>query len=636
MKDADKTKDQLISELGEARLRISELDELREEHERVEKGLRESEERFRAVFETAQDSIFMKDRSLRYVLVNPCVEQLFGLPALKLVGLTDKDLFGAEIAERIWKEDHRVLAGETLEVEHSKPVNGELHTFNIIRVPLRDSSGNITGLCGIARDVTVRRRNEENLRLFKSLVDQANDALFVVDRDTGRLLEVNDRACGSLGYTREELLGKTVMDMEASMPDGFSWGNHVEAVRKTGQMILEGTHKRKDGSTFPAEVSVKYITLRDKDFIVAVARDITGRKKADQALRETNARLKALIHTIPDIIYFKDINRRHAVVNSAFESMVGKKAGEITGKTDKDVFPPDMARQCTRNDNRVFSTRKPFRLEESALGKDGKRLYFDTIKTPLHDERGEIAGLVSVCRDITGRKVAEESLRESNERIRNLAVHLQSIQEEERKRIARDIHDEFGQVLTALKYDLSWVVKNMPEDNVQMIETSKKMSKLIDHAVKTVQRISSDLRPALLDELGLAAAFEWFGKEYQLRTGVKCRIICDTDETALDKDLSTALFRAFQEALTNVSRHAGATRVNVSLNEHSGKLVFKVADNGRGITKKDINNPRSYGLIGIKERFYPWGGEVDIKGVKGKGTTVSVRVPLANVNKSLQ
>jgi signal transduction histidine kinase len=255
---------------------------------------------------------------------------------------------------------------------------------------------------------------------------------------------------------------------------------------------------------------------------------------------------------------------------------------------------------------------------------------------PLRDRSGNITGLCGIARNISERKAVEESLRESNERIHNLAVHLQSIQEEERKRIARDIHDEFGQVLTALKYDLSWVIKNMPEDNIRLVETSKKMSKFIDHAVKTVQRISLELRPALLDELGLVAAFEWFCKDYQRRTSIKCSIICETDETALDKDLSTAVFRAFQEALTNVARHAGATRVDISMKELDGELVFRVVDNGRGITKKDINSTKSYGLIGIKERFYPWKGEVEITGEKGKGTTVSVRVPLAPVKKSLQ
>ncbi|MBI5810004.1 MAG: sensor histidine kinase, partial [Deltaproteobacteria bacterium] len=197
-------------------------------------------------------------------------------------------------------------------------------------------------------------------------------------------------------------------------------------------------------------------------------------------------------------------------------------------------------------------------------------------------------------RDVTERKTAEEALRESQGQLRSLAVHLQQIQEKERSRIARDIHDEFGQLLTAMKYDLSWMKRRLHEDQEPLVEMSEKMSKLIENAVKTVQRISSELRPALLDDLGLVAAIEWYAGEYQDRTGTKCAVTCDPDEIILDRELSTAVFRAFQEALTNVARHADATKVEVSLKKDDRELVLNVRDDGKGITEEDIFDSKSF------------------------------------------
>ena len=156
------------------------------------------------------------------------------------------------------------------------------------------------------------------------------------------------------------------------------------------------------------------------------------------------------------------------------------------------------------------------------------------------------------------------------------------------------------------------------------------MMKLVDTTIKSVQRMSSELRPSLLDNLGLQAAIEWKAQEFQDRTGVECQLTFDPEDIVLDQDLATAIFRIFQEALTNIGRHANATEVKVSLNEQSGELVMEIRDNGKGISEKQIADSQSFGLIGMKERVYPFDGKFSIQGVKGKGTTVTVRVPVDN------
>jgi signal transduction histidine kinase len=232
--------------------------------------------------------------------------------------------------------------------------------------------------------------------------------------------------------------------------------------------------------------------------------------------------------------------------------------------------------------------------------------------------------------DITERIQAERELHNSREELRNLSSYLQSVREEERTHIAREIHDELAQALTALRMDLSWLDNRLPRDHMSLFEKTRSMTGLINATIQTVKRISAELRPGILDDLGLVAAIEWQAEEFQHRTGITCRIIVDQDDLSVEQNRSTAIFRIFQETLTNVARHARATRVTVSLKMKGGTLNLIVKDNGKGITKKHIHDSKSFGLIGMRERVYPWGGKVNIRGSSGKGTTVLVSVPVEN------
>ena len=231
-------------------------------------------------------------------------------------------------------------------------------------------------------------------------------------------------------------------------------------------------------------------------------------------------------------------------------------------------------------------------------------------------------------KEVAERKRTEEELRQSHEQLRNLSAHIESAREIERTSIAREVHDELGQALTALKMDLSWLNKRLPKEQEALIKKTGEMSRLIDTTIQTVKRISTELRPGVLDDLGLMAAIEWQVQEFQERTRIKCELTADGKDINLDRDLATGVFRILQEALTNVARHANATRVEVSLMERDGQLVLQVRDNGKGITAKQISHPKSFGLIGMRERVRSWNGSVKIEGISGKGTIVTVSIPL--------
>jgi signal transduction histidine kinase len=231
--------------------------------------------------------------------------------------------------------------------------------------------------------------------------------------------------------------------------------------------------------------------------------------------------------------------------------------------------------------------------------------------------------------ELAERALTEQRLRTSEENLRALAGHLQSVREEERIHIAREIHDELGQALTGLKFDLASFAKSFADDSAQTrLERQQGLNTAIDRIINSVRRISSGLRPEVLDEIGLAAAFEWQAREFQRRTGIRCQINIPAHFVDPDKERSTALFRILQELLTNVARHANATRVNVSLCERGAALALIVEDNGRGIREDEIDGRKSLGFLGLRERVLAFGGTLDAKGDEGKGTKVTVQIPM--------
>jgi len=231
--------------------------------------------------------------------------------------------------------------------------------------------------------------------------------------------------------------------------------------------------------------------------------------------------------------------------------------------------------------------------------------------------------------ELAERALSEQRLRASEENLRALATHLQSVREEERIHIAREIHDELGQALTGLKFELNIFAKHYESDDADARnEKQQALNVAIDRIINSVRRIASGLRPEVLDEIGLAAAFDWQAREFQRRTGIRCHVNIPAQFTDPDKDRSTALFRIFQELLTNVARHANATRVNVALSEDEAALALCVEDNGRGIKETEVQSPRSLGFLGLRERVLAFGGAIDVKGDEGKGTRVCVSIPV--------
>jgi len=271
----------------------------------------------------------------------------------------------------------------------------------------------------------------------------------------------------------------------------------------------------------------------------------------------------------------------------------------------------------------------------------------EKIESELTDYRNHLEELVStrtvaltetnekLYHEIDKRKQVEINLKESHQRLQRLSAYQEAVREAERTRNAREIHDELGHVLTAMKIDASWLLNQLPQNAKPLLKKTNTILELINRTISTVQRISRNLRPGLLDDLGLIDAIEWQTQEYQERTEIKCQIDLPSIETLdLNPEITTAIFRIYQEILSNIARHSGATDVNISMVEQKNFIELKVSDNGRGITQDEVNATESFGIMGIQERLYPWKGTVKIEGKTGVGTIVTVLVPTDSKEKN--
>jgi PAS domain S-box-containing protein len=261
---------------------------------------------------------------------------------------------------------------------------------------------------------------------------------------------------------------------------------------------------------------------------------------------------------------------------------------------------------------------------------DDLRQARDQMELRVQERTAELVQTIGALQhQMAERAEVEAQLTASREQLRALSTRLLSIQEQERSRIALEIHDELGQCLTALKMDLTWILQRLdPAGQEALRDKGERMSALVDSTIHVVRRIARQLRPRILDDFGLVAAIESQVQEFQERTGLECRLQIGRKEFTIASELSTVVFRIFQEALTNVARHAQAKKLGVRLKIHRQSLVLQVQDDGRGITAAQAEASRSLGIIGMRERVLPWGGELRIGGAPGKGTTIELRIPL--------
>ncbi len=358
--------------------------------------------------------------------------------------------------------------------------------------------------------------------------------------------------------------------------------------------------------------------------MIGTVQDITERKRSAETIHESEERFRTLYESAP--IGMALVRDSYIVdPNKTLVEMLGYTPRELEKHPLQSLFHPgDWKRTAIASEETASGWSGDFKLEQRLRTKRGRYKWVSLTGSTLPITGEGPPYSILMVEDITARKKAQEQLLTSQGELRDLSVHLQALQEKERISIARELHDRLGAALTDLKMDISWLMDQVPKEQQSLGE---KVTAQIDDTIQAVRDISTELRPSLLDDWGLVPAIEWVVQEFQRRTGLECHLDLPV-EFELEIDRSTAIFRILQEGLTNVIRHAAATRVEVWVRKTSRYIALKIIDNGVGIKRAKVRDRGSLGLLGIRERVLPWGGKFKLHGVRGKGTTLTVQLPI--------
>ncbi len=451
----------------------------------------------------------------------------------------------------------------------------------------------------------------------------------------GRLVRTNLAYARMYGYASPEQMMAEVTDIGHQLYANPE--DRKEVLRILSEKGVMGPREfevfRRDGSRIRVEVQAQEIREVTGKLLGYQAShvDITERKRAEDALHASEELYRMLFDASPEGVLLVGSDGLIKSANQAQSRMFRYDSpGELVGLPPGLLVIPalrEYGKDVMRR--RLSGEDVPF-VEYRFLRKDGSEFWGYTSSTILRNTSGSITGYLCITRDTTDRKRAEEELRASHEQYRALAARIEQVREEERAALARELHDELGQGLTALQIDLAWLDVHLrtagPADLPVLRDKIANLVPRAERLIETTQAISSTMRPGVLDDLGLVAAVEWLAADFEKRTGLACVATLPAADIALDLSLAVVLFRIVQEALTNVIRHAGASRVEIRLRATEGELALEVEDDGRGITPQQVADPRSLGLFSMRERIAALGGTVDFRSEAGRGTIVSVRV----------
>ena len=503
---------------------------------------------------------------------------------------------------------------------------------------VHDEPGHLTQWRTALLDITERKRAEDSLReseeRFRAIVDNSPTLVFLKDTE-GRYLQVNRKFEDSFHVANKDLVGKT--DQHIFPPEqAAAFRANDQKVFEAGRpMEFEEVSLHDDGPHTSIVVKFPLLNAQGECYaLCGIVTDITERTREEKSQKESEDRYRSIFENAVEGIFQTTLDGKFIAVNPALTRMYGYDSPDDMIATITDIGSQLYVEPGRRDEfiRRMQTQEEVTGFEAQVYRKDGSWIWVSENVRTRRDQAGVLIGYEGTVEHLTERKLAEARLRDTLEEVRTLSGRLTTVQEEERTRIARELHDELGVRLTCLKIDLSRLHTMMSEGAgvgapIKAGETIRSMVEQVDTTIASVQRLVTELRPAILNDLGIVAAIEWQCQDFQKRTAIPCTCVTSADDIAMGPAATTALFRICQEALTNVARHAQATAVTVKLESRSDFLQLVVADNGLGIPATKVLGRQSLGLLGMRERVAQFGGETTIQGHPGTGTTVTACLP---------
>ena len=665
------------------------------QRKRKEEHLFESDAKLRSVLESANDAIVFIGSNLEVLSWNRAAQEIFGhseeianRPFDSLLAERYRETYHATI-EQLRERSESRLIGKTLEVEGIRadgsefPLELSLAVWMFRGKPI---------FAAIIRDITKRKKSEESLRkksamvqLIQEIAIASNEAVSPEDAMRYALDRICSYTVWPIGHVYLPLDGKAVSTTIWSVQDEECFRN-FRSLTEPGAIFPEEslpglvirdkksiwikdvtTHKNfsraaaavecglKTGFAMPVLKGTEVAAVleffsgasEETDQEMIQGMEVVGtqlgrvfeREEALKRLREAEARFRQLVESVNAVVWRRDAkSHQFSFVSHQAEKILGYPTQHWIKNPnfwEEHIHPEDREWVLAHGEKEVENKRN-HEFEYRMVASDGRTIWVrNIVRVMLENE--EPKELIGVIIDLTERKKAEDEIRQSRERLRALSAHLQFVREQERIKIAREVHDDLGQVLSALRMELSLLNQNLLESSdiaprQRILQELGTMSHLVDDTIRSVRRIITELRPEVLDHLDLSSALEWQIQEFRARTGIKTSFYSTLQNSPLNQEGVTALFRILQETLTNVNRHAQATALQVKLIDNTDSIILEVKDNGRGITDEETRKTGSFGILGMRERVLLLGGALSMSGTPGKGTTVRVEIPLSEIH----
>ncbi len=605
----------------------------------AEESLKESEEKYRTLIAQSPDGIFIVDLKGKFLSVNKSMCTELGFSEEEFLSMNIFEIIPESYKKQYEKRLKKIINGQNISEAIEYKVRGKFGRIiyvEVLSAPYHRGK-KLIGFQGFARNITERIIAEQALRRsreeFKNYFDSSTVGLSVTAPNKS-WIEVNQRFCEIMGYSKEEMLNLdwVTITHPDDLTENLKLFNEV-LEGKIDSYTIDKRFIKKDGSI--AYISLSTICQRNADGFVyqflTSYNDVTERKLAEEALIESKNLFQTLADVSPVGIFRTTPGGSTTYVNPTWSKLSGLSLQEALGDGWLRAVHPDDRGKIKKGWQDTIKVEKEIFTDYRFLLTDGTIRWVMGQAVPEINSKNRVVGYIGTITDITQRKKAELDILKSRKQMKELYTRLTDIRENERADISREIHDQLGQSLTALKIDLNWLKDKM----IATPELNRKLQGMIDIVsvtIQDVQRISSDLRPGMLDDLGLASAIQWYSQEFEKRTGISCHLQLD-EPPDMDSKISLALFRVLQEALTNVIRHANAKNVEIKLYLYMNNVILKIADDGIGIKSNQINHKNSLGLVGMRERVNQFNGKFEIGTNEDHGTILTVSIPSENRDK---
>jgi PAS domain S-box-containing protein len=605
--------------------------------------LANSEQQFRFLTEDSPDFAARYDVKCRKTYMSPRLEEELGVRANELIGFTPIEVIpdDPQMVEYQARIQQVLDTGQAHDFEYClSDSNHDIRYHNIRFVPEHNENGSIVGVLAIGRDVTELRATERQNALLRAMADNCADVMIfahTLNADEGLPLQYyNSCTAHHLGYSSDEMSGLCVSDFTK-----YSSGElaiHMDALRKEKSLRIEAEHIRKDGKLVPVEVLLNYLSHAGEELAVGYCLDISKRKQAEQrvleneqALRSSERKFRTLAENTPDNIVRYDRNCRTIYANPQVERLMYPSFGSMLGKMPTEFAPGSgEIKRYQEALQRVIETGRPASVEVEIGFTDKAPQVHQVLIVAERRANGRVHGALGIGRDITALKETERGLVNSRAELLALTQRREAAQKEERKRIARELHDDLGQYLTALNLQVSALQIGFAKKDEVLSGIVEHIVSLIDGMKKSLRNISQRLRPEALN-MGLSVALECLANDILTQCNIDYSVKLHSDADEISEAGAVIAYRVTQESLTNIVRYAEANHVLISLERNANNFVLKVEDNGKGFDTSLVK-PRSFGIVGMSERLQAIGGQIEIESELEIGTTVTALIPNLNEN----